>query len=360
MISIAKPCITEDEINAVVDVMKSGMIACGATVTQFENEFAEYAGAKYGIATTSGTTALEVALRAMGIKEGDKVITTAYSFIASTNSIVYVGATPVFVDIDPDTFNIDLDALKKALEDNPDAKAMLIVHLFGQACNMDEILKLAKEYDVMVLEDCAQAHGAMWGDKKVGSFGTAAAFSFYPTKNMTTGEGGIVLTNDAQIAENAKMIINHGMKVRYTHDIVGYNYRMTNIAAAIGLEQLKKIDAFNNARRKNAAYLSENISNPDIQTPVVDDNSRHVFHQYTIRVKNGRRDELIKLLEENEIGYGIFYPLSIPEQPCYNDFNFCTVWDKTDEIKKEVLSLPVHPSLTEEEVATVAKVINKL
>ena len=360
MISIAKPWITQAETDAVIKVMDSGMIACGATVSEFEREFAGYIGASHGIATTSGTTALEIALRAMGIGRGDKVITTAYSFIASTNSIVYVGATPVFVDIDPDNFNIDTVSLRKALTENPDAKAMLIVHLFGQACNMDEIMALAKEFDVMVLEDCAQSHGAKWNGKRVGSFGTAAAFSFYPTKNMTTGEGGIVLTSDDAIAEKARLLINHGMKVRYTHDEVGYNYRMTNIAAAIGLEQLKRLDGFNDKRRKAADFYNKNINNPSVQVPSVDEGSYHVYHQYTIRVKDGKRDQLVKLFEENQIGYGVFYPFSLPEQPCYEAFGFKKIWENTDLVKMEVLSIPVHPALSEEDIATVAKVINSL
>ena len=240
MITIAKPQIGQEEKDAVMDVMGSGMIACGSVVAEFEQKFSDYVGMKYGIATTSGTTALEVALRALGIGAGDKVVTTAYSFIASTNSIVYTGATPILADIDKGTFDIDIDSAEECLKANPDAKALLVVHLFGQTCNMDAVMALAKKYDVKVIEDCAQAHGAMWKGRMAGSFGDASTFSFYPTKNMTTGEGGMVLTNDEKVAEQAKLLIDHGMKIRYTRDIVGYNYRMTNIAAAIGLEQLQK------------------------------------------------------------------------------------------------------------------------
>lgn len=360
MITIAKPQIGQEEKNAVMDVMGSGMIACGSVVAEFEQKFADYVGMKYGIATTSGTTALEVALRALGIGAGDKVVTTAYSFIASTNSIVYTGATPIFADIDEGTFDIDIDSAEKCLKANPDAKALLVVHLFGQTCNMDAVMALAKKYDVKVIEDCAQAHGAMWKGRMAGSFGDASTFSFYPTKNMTTGEGGMVLTNDEKVADQAKLLINHGMKIRYTHDIVGYNYRMTNIAAAIGLEQLKKLDRFNDARREHAAAYAKAISNPNIVVPHVDDNAKHVYHQYTIRVLNGKRDELIKLFEENGVGYGIFYPFSIPEQPCYKGLGFKTEYEITDKIKKEVLSIPVHPGLSMEEIAIVAAVINQL
>lgn len=358
MINIARPFIGQEEKDAVMKVMDSGMIACGSVVADFEKAFAGYTGAKHGIATTSGTTALEVALRAMGIGSGDKVITTAYSFIASTNSIIYAGATPVFVDIDRRTFDVDINAVEDCLKKNPDAKALQVVHLFGQACDMDAIMTLAKKYGVLVVEDCAQAHGAKWNGKNAGTFGDAAAFSFYPTKNMTTGEGGIVLTNDDALADKVRMLINHGMKIRYTHDIVGYNYRMTNIAGAIGLEQLKRLDGFNDARRRHAAYYNNHIKNDGVDIPYVDEHAYHVYHQYTVKVKEGRRDDMTRLFEEKGVGYGVFYPFSIPEQPCYREMGFQTAYPVTDEIKGQVLSIPVHPALTEEDVKTVADVIN--
>lgn len=360
MITIAKPQIGQEEKDAVMEVMGSGMIASGGVVSEFEKEFASYIGMQHGIACTSGTTALEIALRALGIGAGDKVVTTAYSFIASTNGIVYTGATPVFADIDEKTFNIDPESAEECLKQNPDAKALLIVHLFGQPCNMDKLCALAKKYNVKLIEDCAQAHGALWNDKKAGSFGDVSTFSFYPTKNMTTGEGGIVLTNDEAVAEKARLIENHGMKIRYTHDIIGHNYRMTNIAAAIGREQLKKLDGFNDLRRRNAACYNEEIQNKAVIVPYVDEHAKHVYHQYTIRVTEGKRDQLIKVFEENGIGYGIFYPFSIPEQPCYKEMNFKTAYPVTDRVKKEVLSIPVHPGITEDEAKTVARVINSL
>lgn len=360
MINIAKPLIGAEEEQAVGEVLASGMIACGAVVSEFEKKFASYIGTAQGIATTSGTTALEVALRALHIGTGDKVITTAYSFIASTNSIIYTGATPVFADIDPDTFCIDVGSLEQRLVENPDAKAILIVHLFGHPCDMAAILALAKKYNVRLIEDCAQAHGAKWQGQNVGTFGDVSTFSFYPTKNMTTGEGGILLTDNEAIAEEARLLINHGMKIRYKHDIIGYNYRMTNIAAAIGIEQLKKLDGFNSARRKNAAFYNANIKNGNISIPVVTDSAHHVYHQYTIRVLDGLRTRLISLFEQNEIGYGIFYPYSIPEQPCYQTLGFKTRYTNTDTVKNEVLSIPVHPGITKEDTRIIADVINSL
>jgi perosamine synthetase len=360
MIPIARPQISQAEKDAVMDVLDSGMIACGQTVTGFETSFAEYSGAAFGVATTSGTTALEVALRALGIGVGDKVITTAWSFIASTNSIIYTGATPVFADIDGRTFDIDPDRIEDALKANPDAKAIQVVHLFGQPCDMDRIADLASKYHVKLIEDCAQAHGAEWRGRKVGSFGDAAAFSFYPTKNMTTGEGGIVLMNDEKTERKARLLINHGMERRYVHDEIGYNYRMTNIAAAIGIEQLKRLDGFNDARRSNAALYDGGITNPLVETPYVRPEAKHIYHQYTIRVLDGKRDKLIGLFEQHGIGYGIFYPKSIPEQPAYRDMGFGADWPATDLIKTQALSIPVHPGVAEDDVRTVADVINSL
>jgi perosamine synthetase len=358
MIYIAKPFIGEEEKKAVEKVLDSGMIACGAVVTEFEREFAKYIGVEQGIATTSGTTALEVAIRALGLGKGDKILTTAYSFIASANSIVYTGATPVFADIDSKTFNIDADDIERKLSENPDIKALLIVHLFGQSCDMDRIMEIVKKYNILLIEDCAQSHSATWKGKKVGSFGDVSAFSFYPTKNMTTSEGGIILTNDSEIARKSRLLINHGMEVRYHHDIVGYNYRMTNISAAIGLCQLKKLDGFNVMRNSNAAYYNENINNQFIEIPYKREEAYHVYHQYTVLVKDNRREDLVKHLEQNGVGYGIFYPLSIPEQKCYDEFGFEKEFSVTDVIKTQVLSIPVHPMLSEEEVKTVVEVIN--
>jgi perosamine synthetase len=360
MIPIARPQISQSEKDAVMAVLDSGMIASGQAVTEFENSFAAYIGAAHGIATTSGTTALETALRALGIGDGDKVVTTAWSFIASTNSILYTGAAPVFADIDPRTFDIDPERVETALAANPDAKAMLIVHLFGQPCDMDRIAGLAKKYGVKLIEDCAQAHGAEWNGRKAGSFGDAAAFSFYPTKNMTTGEGGIVLTNDDETDRKARLLINHGMERRYIHDEIGYNYRMTNIAAAIGIEQLKRLDGFNAARRRNAALYDEGIANPLIETPFTPPDAKHVYHQYTIKVLNGRRDDLIRRFDESGIGYGIFYPYSIPEQPAYKSMGFGASWPMTDKVKVQALSIPVHPGVAEGDIKAVAGVINSL
>ncbi|MDR2940321.1 MAG: DegT/DnrJ/EryC1/StrS family aminotransferase [Clostridiales bacterium] len=356
MIHIAKPFLGDEEKEAVLSVLSSGMIASGDKVLEFEKAFSSYIGLKECIACSSGTTALELALRALGIGPGDKVLTTSYSFIASTNCIIYVGATPVFTDIDPDSFLMSPENIRKALEKHPDIKAVLVVHLFGQACDMEEVQAIAKEKGLLLIEDCAQSHGALYKGKKSGSFGDASCFSFYPTKNMTTSEGGAVLFKDKEVADKCRMLVNHGMKKRYCHEIIGYNYRMTNIAAAIGLEQLKKLPAFNAKRQKNAAWLSGHISNPFIKLPKINSNCEHVFHQYTVKAQG--RGSFIRHLEANGVGYGIFYPMSIPEQGCYKHLGFETNYPVADEIKKQVVSLPTHPMLTDGELETIAQVVN--
>ena len=359
VIYLAKPCFGNEEKQAVIAVLDSGLIASGEVVGSFQSKFAEYCGVKYGVAASSGTTALEVMLRAAGIGKGDKVLTTPFSFIASTNCILYTGAVPVFADIDPNTFNITAEAVEEKLKVDSDIKAILIVHLFGHPCDMDAFMTLAKKYDVLLFEDCAQAHGVMYKDKKAGSFGCASAFSFYPTKNMTTSEGGMVMTDNEDIAEKAKLLINHGMKVRYYHDEIGYNYRMTNIAAAVGLCQLEKLEGFNEKRREIASFYRREILNIVVCHPVEPKSGSHCFHQYSILVSGRRRDALVKHLNDNKIACGVFYPLSIPEQACYRHMNFETEFAVTDKVKKEILSLPMHPQLTETELGIVVDAVNK-
>lgn len=358
MISIAKPMIGQEEKEAVLKVLDSGAIASGNVVTEFENSFSNYLGAEYSIAASSGTTALDVALKAVNIQKGDKVLTTPFSFIATSNAILYSDAIPVFADIDEKTFNISPEAIEQILKENKTIKALLIVHLYGQSCDMDKIMEIVEKYKLILIEDCAQAHGAEWKGKKVGTFGDVSAFSFYPTKNMTTSEGGMIVTNNKEVAEKARMIVNHGMKVRYHHDIIGYNYRMTNIAAAIGLCQLNKLDSFNDTRCANAEFFNNNISNSLIKKPYVLQNAKHVYHQYTICVNEGKRDIFAKYLADNQVGYGIYYPLSLPEQKCYSGFDFNKGYSVTDRIKEEVVSLPIHPALTSEEKEIIVKVIN--
>ena len=357
-VSIASPVIEEEEINAVIDVMKSGMIAQGPKVIEFEEEFAKYVGAKYGIATNSGTSALHVALLAAGIGLGDEVITTPFTFAATGNSILYPGAKPVFVDIDPETFTIDPSQIEDAIIEK--TKAIMPVQLYGQSADMDAIMKIAKDHDLIVIEDAAQAHGAEYNGAKVGQLGDMACFSFYPTKNMTTSEGGMITTNNEKFAENAKIYRAHGSATKYHHDVLGYNFRMTDIAAAIGLEQLKKIDGFNDKRIANAKCLYEGLKDIDaIETPIVKDGCKHVYHQYTIKIKDGKRDEFSDYLIENGIGNGIYYPIPLYNQVLYKEMGYDQALPVTDEIVEEVLSLPIHAKLSQEDLDYMIKVIKE-
>ena len=351
LIPIAKPIIGEDEISAVTAVLKSGNIAQGKRVEEFEEAFAEFIGTEYAIAVNSGTAALHIALLAHGIGEGDEVITSPFSFIATANSILFTGAKPVFADIEEETFNIDPDSIVEKITSR--TKAIMPVHLYGQPCDMAKTTKIAEEYGLIVIEDACQAHGAEDGGKKIGSFGTGW-FSFYPTKNITTGEGGMITTNDKDIAQKARMIRNHGQRERYFHEILGYNYRMTDIVAAIGICQLRKLEQFNDKRIENARILTERLRGiRGLILPYVKSNVKHVFHQYTVRVTKEfglSRDEVKEKLKQKGIVTEIYYPLPIHKQPLYQELGYNDHLPKSEKAAREVLSLPIHPSLTKQDL----------
>ncbi len=355
-VPIAKPIIGDEEIENVVEVLKSGMIAQGPKVAEFEEKFAKWVGAKYGIAVNSGTAALHVALLSCGIGEGDEVITTPFTFIASGNAIAYTGAKPVFADIDLKTYTIDPDSIEELINEN--TKAILPVQLYGQSADMDKINEIAEKHDLIVIEDAAQAHGATYKGKKVGSMGDMACFSFYPTKNMTTSEGGIITTDDEKLAENAKIFRAHGATVRYHHDEIGYNFRMTDISAAIGLAQMNRIDEFNDKRNENAAYLNEGLKDVDgVVTPYCADGLKHVYHQYTIRVEKGNRDDWVNVINECGVGTGIHYPIPLYNQPIYKELGFGGDCPNAELAADNVISLPVHPSLTKEDLDLVIEAV---
>ena len=353
MISIAKPLIGEEEKQAVMEVLNSGMIASGPRTREFESQFAEYVGVKHAIATTSGTTALHLGLLALGVGPGDEVIIPSFSFIASVNSILFCNAKPVFCDVNPRTFNIDPSKIEDLI--TPNTKAIMPVHLYGQSADMNAISDIAEKHDLFVIGDAAQAHGAKYNGKMIGSTGDLECFSFYPTKNMTTSEGGMVTTNNEELFEKADSIRNHGRektKWGYEHGRIGYNYRMTDICAAIGLQQLKKLPDFVNKRRQNAQYFNENLKN--VETPFVLENAEHSYHQYTIKCDD--RENLINKLKENEIGFGIYYPKPLHHYPHLERYGHDDL--KTSELLcQEVLSLPVHPALTQEDLEKIINVI---
>jgi len=355
-VTLSMPVMTDEEIAAVASVLRSGKLAQGPRVEDFEQRFASYVGTKYAIATNSGTSALHTALLAHGIGKGDEVITTPFSFIATANSILCCAAKPVFVDIDEKTFDIHPDLIEEKI--TPNTKAVLPVHLYGGPCEMAPIMEICRKHGLALIEDAAQALGAEYYGKKVGSFGTGC-FSFYATKNITTGEGGMVTTNDKRIAETARMIRDHGQSARYIHQIIGYNYRMTEIAAAIGLCQLDKLEQSNVVRISNAAYLTSKLSGiRGIKTPEVKARVKHVFHQYTIRVTKNftvTRDKLKQQLEENGIFAAVYYPLPIHKQPLYERIGYDAFLPISETISEEVLSLPVHPNLTEEDLVRIGQ-----
>lgn len=355
MINIAKPQMGEEEKRAVLEVLDSGMIAQGPRVKAFEEAFAEMCGVKHAIATTSGTTALHVALLAAGIGQGDEVITSPFTFIASANSVLYTGARPVFIDIDPVSFNLNTSLIEAAITSN--TKAILPIHLFGLSCDMDPVMTIARKYGLIVIEDACQSHAASYKGKRVGSFGIGT-FSFYPTKNMTSAEGGMVTTNDDSIAEICRVIRQHGMRRRYYHDQLGFNFRMTDVHAAIGIEQLKKLDANNQQRRRNADFLNKNLRG--VIVPSTPKGYEHVFHQYTVRVKGGKRDALRTYLQDNGVGSEVYYPMPVHKQSFYmNELGYHDSFIESELAASEVLSLPVHPALSQVDLDTIVSRVNQ-
>ncbi|NYB27568.1 MAG: DegT/DnrJ/EryC1/StrS family aminotransferase [Methanobacteriaceae archaeon] len=358
MIPIAQPLISDEEIDEVVKVLKSGFIAQGPKVAEFEEKFAEYIGVEHAVATTSGTTALHLALLSLGIEKGDEVITTPFSFAATANSILFTGATPVFADINSQTYNINPQKIQEAITDK--TKAIMPVHLYGQPANMGPIRKIAEEHNLWIIEDAAQAHGAQYQDQMVGSLGDMACFSFYPTKNMTTGEGGMITTDSDELADVARMLRSHGEGERYNHTILGYNFRMTDIAAAIGLVQLKRLDHFTKSRIENAEYLTTHINTIEgITPPFVLDKVKHVFHQYTVRVENGKRDDVKDFLTGLGIGTGVHYPKTIYDQKLYQDLGIGGNCPQAEKAASQVLSLPVHPGLSTEDLTEIVDLLEE-
>lgn len=354
-IPVAKPLIGDAEKRAVMDVLDSGQLAMGSRTEAFEKAFAEYVGAKHAIGVNSGTAALIVALQAHGVGPGDEVITTPFSFIATATSIIACGATPVFVDIDPFDLNLDPNQVEDAITDQ--TKAVMPVHLYGHPARIDEIQELCEDNGLALVEDAAQAHGAEHGGRRVGTFGTGC-FSFYPTKNMTTGEGGIITTNDDEVDRLCRIIRSHGQEVRYKHDYFGLNWRMQDMNAAIGLVQMDYIEDWNTSRIANAEKLASLIR--AVETPRVRDGDRHVFHQFTVRVPRDR-DGVQKQLQDAGIGSAVHYPIPIHQQPIMRQMGFGEgSFPVAEAAAGHVLSLPVHPSLGPEDVEYIAAALNRI
>lgn len=357
MIPISKPFIGEAEKQAVMEVLESGMLVQGSRAAKLEEKFAEVCNTKFAVATCSGTTALHTALLAHEIGPGDEVITTPFTFMASVNVILYVGAKPVFVDIEENTFNINPALIEAAI--TPRTRAILPVHLYGNPCNMEAIMGIAEKHGLAVIEDACQAVGAKFQGQPVGSFG-AGCFSLYATKNIMAGEGGMITTNDENIAKRCRMIRNHGMQRRYYHDMLGYNFRISDLHAAIGLAQIDRLADFTEARRRNASFLNSHLTS--VVTPRACPGYDHVWHQYTIRVDGGReRDAAVKSLNEAGIGTGIFYPIPAYKQAYLAGYGYGDLYlPVTERLVNEVISLPVHPQLTQMDLQTIVEGVNKL
>ncbi len=344
-----------EEERAVLEVLRSGHLAQGPKVAQLEALFAEATGARYAVAVSSGTAALHLALLAHGIGEGDEVITTAFTFIASVNSILFVGAKPVLVDIDPQTFNLDLAQVEAAI--TPRTRALMPVDLYGQPCDMDAVMALAERHGLAVIHDAAQSIGAEVRGRRVGSFGTAC-FSLYQTKNITAGEGGMITTNDPQIAERCRLIRNHGMQRRYQHEMIGYNVRLSDLHAAVAIPQMQRLEAITARREANAAWYTAHITHPGLIKPQVPAGLRSVWNVYTLRVPQGR-DALQAYLAERGIESGVFYPEPVHHQSHLRALGYGELsLPEAERAAREVLSLGVGPEKTPEDLATIVAALN--
>ncbi len=352
MIPAAKPLIGNEERKAVDEVLQSGMVAQGPQVAAFEEEFGDFVDGRECVAVNSGTSALHLSLIAMDIGPGDEVIVPSFTFAATGNSVAILGAKPVFVDIEPAHFTMDPAAVQEAI--TPRTKAVVPVHLYGHPAQMREIIDIAESAGLRVLEDAAQAHAAAYDGRPIGAWGDAAAFSFYPTKNMTSGEGGMIVTGDPEIARKARLLRNQGMEKRYQNEVVGLNNRVTDIHAAIGRVQLGRLAEWTEQRQQNAKFLDSHLEG--VIVPPVAPGATHVYHQYTIRVP-GDRDKFAEKLRDAGVGSGVYYPVPVHRLPA---FNLDLALPNTEAAAAEALSLPVHPALSQNDLEVVATKVNEV
>lgn len=346
--------IKEEVERGLAETIENCSFILGPNVQAFEKETAEYLGVKHAIGVASGTEALHLALIAEGIGAGDEVITTAFTFIATAEAIKYVGAIPVFVDIDPRTFNISPEAIERAI--TPKTKAVMPVHLFGQPADMAEIEQICEQYNLKLIEDCCQSFGASIDGKQTGSIGHAAGFSFFPSKNLGAyGDGGLVSTNSDKTAAKIKQLRNHGSDVRYYHDVIGYNSRLDEMQAVILRAKLKRIDQYNQARRHVAHLYSELMADLPLITPYEDGLGEHVYHQYTLL--SDRRDAILIALQEQQIGCAIYYPVPLHQQNVFKEECAGLSLPVTESVSATCFSLPICPFLEDGSVREIAEVI---
>ncbi len=354
-IAPAKPIIGDEEREAVDRVLRSGMVAQGPEVAAFEREFSDhFVQGRPAVAVNSGTAGLHLGLLASGVGAGDEVIVPSFTFAATGNSVALTGAVPVFADIEPDTFTLDPGSVAAAITER--TKGIMPVHLYGHPALMDQLGAIADKHGVLLFEDAAQAHGASWGGRPVGTFGAFGMFSLYPTKNMTSGEGGMITAADEQIARRARVLRNQGMERQYENEMIGFNARMTDIHAAIGRVQLTKVDAWTRTRQENAAFLDANLRG--VVVPQVRDGAVHVYHQYTIRVPEDRDGFVAALREEHQVGSGVYYPIPNHRLPSLAPFAPGLDLPGTERAAREVVSLPVHPSLTQNDLERIVAAVN--
>lgn len=352
--------IKEDVDTAILNVLGSAAFINGPEVKQFETELQDYLDVKHVIPCANGTDALQIALMSLGLEPGDEVITADFTFAATVEVVDLLKLTSVLVDVDYTTFTIDIEKLKAAI--TPKTRAIIPVHLFGQCANMDEVMAVAKEYNLFVIEDTAQAIGADYKGKKAGTIGHIGCTSFFPSKNLGCyGDGGAIFTNDDELAHKLRGIVNHGMYKRYYHDEVGVNSRLDSVQAAVLRKKLPLLDSYNEARNKAAAYYSEAFKDiEELLIPEVDENSTHVFHQYTLRVTNGKRNELQAFLTEKEIPAMIYYPVPLRKQKAYNNGHYNDAdFPNTNKLVEEVISLPMHTELDEEQLMFITSAVKE-
>jgi perosamine synthetase len=352
MIPAAKPLIGDEERRAVDRVLRSGMIAQGPEVAAFEREFADrVVDGRACVAVSSGTAGAHLGLLAAGVGAGQEVIVPSFTFAATANSVALTGATPVFVDIEPDYFCLDAAAVEAAITER--TVGVMPVHLYGHPANMTALRAVAQAHDLQIYEDAAQAHAAAWRGRPVGSFGQFAMFSLYPTKNMTSGEGGMVATGDAELARRVRLLRNQGMEHRYQNELVGFNARMTDLHAAIGRVQLGRLAGWTRQRQENARFLDEHLEG--VLTPPVSPDAVHVYHQYTIRVLDDRDGFARALADEHQVGSGVYYPIPNHRLP---SFGLTLDLPETERAARQVLSLPVHPALVPDDLERIVQAVN--
>lgn len=348
----------KDEIDqSIKDSIDNVSFVAGPNATKFEEEFAKFIGVNHCIACANGTDSLEILLRALGVGEGDEVIVPAISWLSTSEAVSTCGATPIFVDVDPDYYTIDIDKIEEVITEN--SKVIIPVHLYGQPVDMPKLMALARKHNLKVLEDCAQAHGAEFNGQKIGTFGDCASFSFYPGKNLGAyGDAGGMLTNDSELARTARMISNHGQEGKHNHLMEGRNSRMDGIQAGILLVKLPHLNSWTTSRIDNAAQYTSSIDNSSIQLPKTIDNGKHVFHLYVIQTD--KRDELQSYLKENGVSTAIHYPTALPFLKCYENRGFePSDFPVAYKMQSRILSIPMFAELSKDQIKTVVDALNK-